>query len=452
MAIIYARQSLDRNGEGAAVERQIADCRALAERRGWDVTEVLTDNDISASTGAKRPGYTKLLDLMAAGTVDVVIVWHVDRLTRRLVDLEHIIALCEQTGVRLATVTGDLDLATDTGRMLARILASVARGEVERKGARQRRANRQRAEKGHVGWTRRPFGYDREGDRIHVVDDEADLIRKAARDVLAGRPLGTIVKDWNAAGVTTTPGGRWGTTQLRRLLMNPRHIGRAVYRGEDMGAGTWEPILDDDTFTRLEEILNDPGRRTSNTTERKYLLSGLMLCGVCGKPCYASPYGPKGRRYLVYRCHAYHLTRRLDRVDQVVEDTVKVTLTHPGIIARLTPNVDVEALRAEVVELRERRDALAGLLAEGLMSGQAVREQAGKITTRIRAVEDAITTAVGDNPAARLAAAPDVAAAWDALDLATKRAVVETLMTVTLLPAGKGVRFNDEHVQMEPRV
>ncbi|MGZ6827716.1 MAG: recombinase family protein, partial [Mycobacteriales bacterium] len=127
-AAIYARQSLDRTGEGAAVDRQVADCQAIADRRDWVVVETITDNDMSASTGKPRPGYQRLLSLMRSRSVDAVIVWHVDRLTRRLVDLEEVITICETTGVRLATVTGDLDLGTDTGRMLARILASVARG------------------------------------------------------------------------------------------------------------------------------------------------------------------------------------------------------------------------------------------------------------------------------------------------------------------------------------
>ena len=85
-AAIYARQSLDRSGEGAAVDRQVEDCRQLAAARGWEVTHVLPDNDLSASTGRRRPGYEHLLDLMLTGQVQAVIVWHVDRLTRRLDD------------------------------------------------------------------------------------------------------------------------------------------------------------------------------------------------------------------------------------------------------------------------------------------------------------------------------------------------------------------------------
>ncbi|MFH5822268.1 recombinase family protein [Georgenia sp. AZ-5] len=455
-AAIYLRISLDTTGERLAVDRQRTDCQRIAQQRGWEIVEEYVDNSVSASRrDVNRPAYDCMVADYAAGRFNALICWDLDRLTRQPRQLEDWIDAAEEEGLRLVTANGEADLSTDGGRMYARIKASVARAEVERKGARQRRANRQRAEGGHIGWTRRPFGFDRDRarDSVVVVEEEAELIRAAAARVLAGAPIGALVKEWNAAGITTSTGGTWTTTTLRRVLQNPRLAGRAVYRGQDMGEGAWPAILEPETFARLEETLRDPRRRTApDTTARKHLLSGLARCGVCEQPLYASPYGSKGRRYMVYRCHAYHITRRMDLVDGVVENTVKATLAHPGIIARLTPNVDVDGLRAEAVELRDRRDALASMLAEGLMSGAAVREQAAKITRRIRALEEAIAAATGDNPAATLAAAPDVAAAWDAADLATKRAVIDTLMAVTLLPAGKGTRFREEHVQMRPRV
>src|SRR4051794_3568969 len=215
-AVIYARQSLDRTGEGAAIDRQTADCLRLADQRGWTVTDTITDNDLSASTGKPRPGYQRLLGAMRARAVDVVVVWHIDRLTRRLVDLEEVISLCESTGVRLATVTGDLDLSTDTGRMVARILASVARGEVERKGARQRRANEQRAQAGFMGWTRRPFGYDRDdAGRVIVVEHEAAGLKAAAEMVLDGATLAAAVRMLDERGLVTTARRSWNVTSLR---------------------------------------------------------------------------------------------------------------------------------------------------------------------------------------------------------------------------------------------
>src|SRR3712207_6252559 len=144
-AAIYGRQSLDRTGEGAAVERQIEDCRRLIDQRGWTlVREPLTDNDVSASSGKRRPGFEDLLTMVDAGRIDVIVVWAVDRLVRRVIDLEDVIIRCERTGVKIATVQGDLDLMTPQGQLNARIMASTARFEVQQKAERQRRANEDR--------------------------------------------------------------------------------------------------------------------------------------------------------------------------------------------------------------------------------------------------------------------------------------------------------------------
>jgi DNA invertase Pin-like site-specific DNA recombinase len=73
---------------------------------------------------------------MDSRRIDAVVVWHIDRLLRKMTDLEQVKELVEKTGVQLVTVSGDIRLDTDQGRMVGRIMASVARGEVERKSAR----------------------------------------------------------------------------------------------------------------------------------------------------------------------------------------------------------------------------------------------------------------------------------------------------------------------------
>lgn len=188
-AVIYARVSLDVPGEGRSVERQLEACRQLCELRGWAVVAERVDNSISASTGKERPAWKSVLAMVEAREVDLIVAWHIDRMTRSMLDLEELILLAENAGVGVATASGDLDLTTDVGRMVARILAAVARAEVERKGARQKLANAARAAEGdvHFGGVR-PFGYT--NDRITIIPKEADAIRKAAVDVLMRQATG----------------------------------------------------------------------------------------------------------------------------------------------------------------------------------------------------------------------------------------------------------------------
>jgi DNA invertase Pin-like site-specific DNA recombinase len=180
-AAVYLRQSLDRTGEGLAVARQRDDCLRLCAERGWESVEYV-DNDTSASKGV-RPQYRKMLADIKNGDIDAVVVWHLDRLHRQPIELEEFITITEDAGIarNLATVTGEVDLSTDDGRFMARIMGAVARKEIERKKVRQQRQSLQQAQSGK-GWGPRAFGYN---------GDHASPIWCPPRLLLSGRPITT---------------------------------------------------------------------------------------------------------------------------------------------------------------------------------------------------------------------------------------------------------------------
>jgi DNA invertase Pin-like site-specific DNA recombinase len=158
-AVIYTRQSLDKTGDGLGIARQVEACQRLCEARAWPVATIIEDNDRSASRGV-REGYAELLAMIENRAVDRVVVLRLDRLLRRVTDLEALIELTERTGVKITTVEGDLDLSNPSGRLMGRIMASVARGEIETKSARQKLANAQAAAAGKPHGSRRPYGYE----------------------------------------------------------------------------------------------------------------------------------------------------------------------------------------------------------------------------------------------------------------------------------------------------
>src|SRR3954462_5072758 len=98
---VYLRQSLDRTGSGAAVDRQREDCLKLCADRGWEVVRTFVDNDVSASSRKPRPRYTEMLAAVQAREAEVIVAWHVDRLTRRITELEDLIELSQSTGLRI---------------------------------------------------------------------------------------------------------------------------------------------------------------------------------------------------------------------------------------------------------------------------------------------------------------------------------------------------------------
>ena len=174
-AAIYLRISQDREMDGLAIERQRQDCEALARFRRWEVVETYVDQSKSATDKTKkRPSYDRMVSGYEAGRFSAIVCYDLDRLTRQPRQLEDWIDRAETRGLALVTANGAADLSTDGGRLFARIKAAVARGEVERKSARQSRAHVQRASEGRVPKGVRPLGYDADGA---VVRKEAKAVR-----------------------------------------------------------------------------------------------------------------------------------------------------------------------------------------------------------------------------------------------------------------------------------
>jgi site-specific DNA recombinase len=121
-AIMYTRS---RSGTGADASRQLEQCRAFAVSRGWDVSEVFTDEDASAYT-LDRPGLTQAMHLVRTRGCDVLVAQSADRLTRNASDLASIIADADADAAGVIVVTADgIDTSTEAGRMAARVVAGI---------------------------------------------------------------------------------------------------------------------------------------------------------------------------------------------------------------------------------------------------------------------------------------------------------------------------------------
>lgn len=461
-AAIYARQSQDRDGLELGVSRQREDCERLCRERGWDALHVLVENDTSASGRKPRPKFEQLLSLIDAQAIDVVVVWHADRLVRRMVDLEDVIERCTKARVNVVTVTGDLDLSTDSGRLVARILVSVARAEMERKSARQQRAQEQAAASGRRVGGRRPFGYDKDGMTVRRA--EAAAIRTAYQDALAGASLASIARQWNTAGLrsgqSSWKGERrgqpttWTHDTVRLVLLNPRNAGLRKYRGEIVGAAAWPALVTEDVWRATTDMLTHPDR-FSGKRGGEQLLTGLATCGVdgCGLTVHG---GGASHKQPIYRCRSgKHISRKAEPVDEYVREVVVARLSRPDAAELLTADdagPDAEALRSEVLALRGRLDTLAEQFADGVLTDQQMRAANLRVRTRLAEVEGLLADAGRVNILGPLVNSDDVAATWDGLDVSRQRAVIDTLMTVRLLLVGKGVRtFKPETVELTPR-
>jgi site-specific DNA recombinase len=483
---IYVRISKDdegKEGAGLGVQRQEDDCRELASRLSWDVIEpVYSDNDISAFGGKKRPGYLALLDDIRSGAVDAVVCWHTDRLHRSTDELSAYIKACSPREVPTRTVkSGDLDLATSAGRMIAKILGAVAEQEVEHMIERMKAKKKQQRESGLSTGGRRPFGYRRidqyrinpETGReygkghLEIDPDEADHMRRAYSMLLAGHSVLSIVRDLNAAGSRTTFGGKWDATTARRMMLRAANAGliehRTRYTAESyrqdciVGPATWKEIVPEETWRAARALLTDPARQSSPGPRPAHLLTGekVTRCGICGGGISAGIRRFKASETWYYVCRSGCTSRPKHDVDRLVTAAIIGLLAKPESVAVLRPSVDVTELNGARNGLRARLDELGAAFGAGHIDMQQMVAASKPLTAQLADVETRLGRAYDGSVLNELAGQPDAAERWFSLSLPRQREIAEALVRVKLLRAGRlgrprtGAPFDPNTIRIE---
>lgn len=449
-ALIYARISKDREGAGLGVDRQRSDCEGLAESLGWTVVDTLTDNDISAYSGKRRPGYEALLDALREGRANAVLAWHTDRLHRSLVELEAFIEICQRHDVTVRTVrSGPLDLSTPSGQMTARIMGAVARHEVDHARQRVKTAHRQAAVNGRAHG-KIPFGYqavrDRAGKIVERVPHpvEAPLVREAVDRVLAGESVRAVWTSWNERGIPTPRGKQWGPQMMRDVLLRPVYAGLRVHRGE-LYPGSWEPLITREQHEKVVALLSDSTRIMHRGTEAKYLLTGIARCGVCGEYMWRL----KSHGYDALTCLKNHCTsRKMELVDGMVEEAI---LRWCESVSSVDELADPEAAAAlvEARRLRAKLDRAIELVDDDKLSPESLAKLEQRLLPKIRRLEKSAQRT--PHPHVLELLGPNARPHWAKMDIADRRAVVRSLVTVTINPTRSGYRFDPSAIRVEWR-
>ena len=483
--------------DGLAIERQREDCEAIARQRGWTVVHTYVDQSISASKkDVARPDYDAMVASYERGELDAIICWDLDRLTRQPSQLEEWIDRAEEHGLKLVTANGDADLATDGGRMYARIKAAVARSEVERKGARQSRAQQQRAEQGR--WCSggvRPIGYSSTGE---IIPAEAEAVLgiyraiergNSMRDIaraLSGvdqpglpdipttpRHMHTVVTERNArrraAGQPEKPvpdAQPWAYTSLHSIVRNPVYAGYSTYKkakrkGEknkyrrhanivrdpdtnEPVVGQWEPVVPPDLWWRVQEVLDSPDRLTNKERRntRRHLGSGLYVCDECGNP--VRTHADR------YRCAACGLVRT-HSVDDFVLAVIRARLGRDDL-ADLLPTAnedDVTVIDEELSDLRAKLARVQADYDEELIEARDLKRARNRYQPRVEELEAQRARMSGASALLDTTGYTSPVDAFNNAELAVQRRVINTLCQVRLRRGVRGSKtFNPESVQI----
>jgi site-specific DNA recombinase len=440
---IYARISQDRDGDGLGVMRQLSDCREEAGRRGWSVGHEYVDDDVSAYSGKPRPAYRRMLADLRERRRDAVIVWHLDRLHRRPIELEEFVQTCAAAGVTdVVTLHGDFNLGSGDGLLVARLLSAVAANESDSKRRRGRRKSLEIAQSGrpHAGGPR-VFGY--QADKVTPEPREAEVYRQLAERALAGESLNSLAVWLDEEGVRTVGGNQWRTQVVRSMLINPRYWGVRVHQGRPLGPASWPGLISPELGEQLVARLTNPARRT-NRTARRYLLSGMCRCNLCGTKMYSVPRF-ETRRYLCRSGNDFGGCGRMAiaaaSLEVLIAEAVLYRLDTPELAAALAGTrgdpsaanalrTSIDADVAQLEELTQLYAQRAITAAEWIQARKAIE---GRLTLNRRSLSRAEGFSALDGYVGN---SGELRSQWASLNLDRQRAVVQTVLDhVIIRPA-----------------
>ncbi len=300
---IYARYSTEHQTEASTAD-QLRRCREYAIAHGWVIEREYLDEGISGAAMGNRPGVLELKNSVRSG--DIVLVVDTTRLSRSQ-DLAPLLTRWRHSGIRVIGVLDNFDSNSPTARLqagLSGIMSEEFRATIAARthSALQMRAKANRATGG------RCFGYNKDGS---INESEAAIVREIFTRVASGDSQRSIANDLNNRGVPS-PGASWKrknrnqtrawlVSAIHAMLHNERYTGKVIWnqttwpRDPDSGVrvcveraesewivGSGPAIIENDLWEKVRAIATPRKfHGGSRGGSPKYLLSGVLVCGLC---------------------------------------------------------------------------------------------------------------------------------------------------------------------------
>jgi DNA invertase Pin-like site-specific DNA recombinase len=317
-AAIYSRVSTDDQArEGYSLGEQDRQGQALTQREKWMYVRTYVDPGVSGSLRS-RPALDHLIEDIAAGLIDVVIVAALDRLSRDAGHLRELLLIFDAAGVRVVASGQALDRATPEGRLQTGILGEFGQYEREKIKARAKSGIAGYVRSGKPWGSEAPYGYakTRDEERWAPVDRERDVVRRIYRAFTEeGQSASGIARTLTKEGIRPRRGKHWSPTVISKILKGRYYLGE--YRhGDAWLAGKHAPFINEDEWLSAQaeaerRAKSTPSGGRGRIPTRHLFVRGALRCGLCGEAMLPRSDARKGGTTDTYVCR----TRKVSGVD-----------------------------------------------------------------------------------------------------------------------------------------
>lgn len=282
---VYCRVSsderLDQSFNSIDAQREAAIAYIASQKtEGWELIPDFYEDPGFSGGNMNRPGLKRLLEDIQGGTIDIVVVYKIDRLSRSLADFAKMVEVFDNHDVSFSSVTQQINSATSMGRLMLNVLLSFAQFEREVTGERIRDKIAASKRKGMWMGGSVPLGYRVENRTLQLEPKEAELVHRIFEQFIEERSTTKIVKELNEQGIQTKRNKAFCKQSIYKILHNRTYIGEISHKGEVFPA-QHDGLIDKVTWERAHAILSEDGRNRckkswDRTNRNDFLLRGLV--------------------------------------------------------------------------------------------------------------------------------------------------------------------------------
>lgn len=300
---IYVRVSTEEQAQhGFSIDAQKEKDSAFVTSQDGQIYNIYVDDGYSGKD-LKRPALQNLFQDAEEKKFDIVLVYKLDRLSRRLSDLVSLGERFEELGIGIKSVTEPFDTTTPAGKLMFNMLGSFAQFERELIGERTKMGIMRRIKNG--SWsTTRPFGYNLNEGKLTINETESEIVKKCYKLFLEHN-LGVelIARRLNEEDLISKRKGRWSKNSVWTLLTNPVYAGYIRWDG-DIVKGQHDSIISKELYDTVKERLKEKDRYAPWVGISPNLFIGLIFCVKCGSPLVSAKpgNGSKKGKYRYYAC------------------------------------------------------------------------------------------------------------------------------------------------------
>jgi site-specific DNA recombinase len=298
-AVIYLRVSsagqvkTDYDPEGISIPAQRVKCQRKAEQLGLTIIDEYIEPGRTATEMSKRVAFQQMLTRVRnVRDVDYIIVYKLSRMARNRLDDAIVMADLRKRGVTLVSATESID-DSPVGQLMHGILATFNEYQSRESGADIAYKMGQKARNGgtigraRLGYLNVLDRFDGREIRTIAVDPErAPLVQLAFELYATGDyTLDELSDELYDRGLRTRPTARHPAKQvsinkLSQMLRDRYYLGYVTYKGEEV-QGRHEPLIDDDLFDRVQDLLESRATAKERRRAHHHYLKGSLFCGRC---------------------------------------------------------------------------------------------------------------------------------------------------------------------------